>query len=373
MKQQVLVLFGGSSTEHEISQRSAYTIVRSLREAGFGVHLLGITKAGAFLPFRLEDEAILNLNWEEEAQKALLATGAPSLNFPTLTSGLSVRAFLEGLVQSPIDLVFPAVHGVNSEDGVLQGFLEFAGLPYVGSSVLSSALCMDKELTKRLLNLEGIQQVAHVVLSREAIENNLSEELDHIEEELGFPCFVKPANGGSSVGAAKAQTKAELRQALIEAQRYDYKILVEEYCEAEELEVSVLGNETPLAACVGQIVVHGEGNYYDFDTKYMDPEAATVLVPAPIEEELSEELRSQALKIYKALGCTGLARVDFFVRKEDGEIFFNEVNTLPGFTTSSIYPQAFAREGISNAELVLRLCHLAQAEHQRKQRQTERA
>ena len=364
----VLVLFGGSSTEHEISQRSAANIVLGLREAGLLPHIIGITREGVWLPFILDDEYILADDWETRLRAALGEHKA--LNVLNPLEGISVRAFLEALAAAPIDVIFPAVHGINCEDGILQGLLELSGIPYVGSGVLASALSMDKIMSKKMVSLSGVPQARYVETTRERILNDAESELDYIEAELAYPCFVKPANGGSSVGTAKACDAEELKLALEQAAKFDWRILVEEFIPARELEVAVLGNLTPFAASVGEVAVQAEGEYYDYENKYFNEGAAEVKVPADLEEEDAYRLRALAIQVYKALGCRGLARVDFFKHKENGQFYFNEINNLPGFTAISLYPQAFAYEGIALPELLLRLCHLALEEKKRKERST---
>ncbi len=365
MGRRILLLFGGASTEHEISQRSARTIAEGLLEAGAELAVVGIGRRGDFIPFHLGLEEITAGDWERRARAQLEAEGL-ELNY-ALSQGFSVRDLLFALAGGPVDLVFPAVHGINCEDGALQGLLTLSGLPYVGSHVLASAACMDKVVTKRLVPAD-IPQLPYLLLERQAIQADIYAEIRYVEEELAYPCFVKPANGGSSVGAQKAGNEEELKLALEQAVQFDHQILVEEFCPARELEVAVLGNETPVAAQVGAIEVQEEGTFYDYSSKYESATAAVVRVPAEIEDYLAERLRDMALRIYKSLGCLGLARVDFFYNEERDAIYFNEINNLPGFTSISVYPRAFAAAGISVPELVTRLCDLALEAHSRLQR-----
>ncbi len=364
----VLVLFGGSSTEHEISQRSAANIVLGLRQAGLVPHIVGITREGVWLPFVLEDRFIQAEDWEDRVRAALKGRKTSAVLNPI--EGFSVRAYLEALAGSAIDVIFPAVHGINCEDGILQGLLELSEIPYVGSGVLSSAVSMDKIMSKKLLSLAGVPQARYVETTRERILTGIESELAYIEAERSYPCFIKPANGGSSVGTAKASDAEELKAALEQAARFDRRVLVEEFIPARELEVAVLGNLTPVAASVGEVAVRAEGEYYDYENKYLNDDAAEVKVPADLEEEDAGHLRNLGIQVYKALGCRGLARVDFFKHKESGEFYFNEINNLPGFTAISLYPQAFAYEGIALPELLLRLCHLAVEEKKNKERST---
>ncbi len=362
----VLVIFGGVSTEHEISQRSALNIVSGLREAGLEPHIVGISREGVWLPFTLEDSQITNPDWESLARVAL----NEGTKWPTLNpmQGFSVKDFLESLAGSEIDVIFPAVHGINCEDGILQGLLELSGIPYVGSGVMASAISMDKLMCKKILSLVNIPQAAYVSCRREHILNNVAFEMSFIERELGFPCFVKPANGGSSVGTAKANNLEELQLALEQAAKFDARVLVEEYIPARELEVAVMGNQTPFAAAVGEVAVQADGAYYDYENKYLNDDGAQVKMPAELTEDEARELRALAIEVYKTLDCRGLARVDFFKHKQNGQFYFNEINNLPGFTAISLFPQAFAYEGIALPELLLRLCHLAEEEKKNKER-----
>lgn len=364
----ILVIFGGVSTEHEISQRSALNIVKGLRAAGLTPHVVGVTRAGAWLPFALEDEKITDPDWETQVREDLLNKKDFVVLNPQL--GISVKGFLESVAGSNIDVVFPAVHGINCEDGVLQGLLELSGLPYVGSGVMASAISMNKIMSKKLLSLSNIPQARYVECHRDHINDDIAYEIKYIERELGYPCFVKPANGGSSIGIAKASNVDELRTALENAAKFDFYVLVEEYVPARELEVAVLGNLIPFAAEVGEVAVQAEGAYYDYENKYLSDDGAVVKMPADLEENDARTLRALAIQVYKALNCRGLARVDFFKHKGNGQFYFNEINNLPGFTAISLFPQAFAHEGISLPELLLRLCHLAVEEHKNKARST---
>lgn len=367
----VLLLFGGASTEHEISQRSARNILAGLRAAGYVPRIVGITKGGEWLPFRLEDEALLAEDWEERARAALAGEAGLARGLD-LRGGLSFRRLLETLAGGPVDLVFPAVHGVNCEDGVLQGLLELSGLPYVGSGVLAAAMSMDKIACKKRLELERIPVVPYLVCTREGLAADLAGEIGRVAAELGYPCFVKPANGGSSIGTGKAEDAAELGAALKAAAAYDRRVLVEAYIPARELEVAVMGNEAAVAAEVGEVAVQAEGEYYDFENKYMNEEHARVSMPAPLAPEDSEALRALALRVYRTLDCRGLARVDFFKHKASGALYFNEINNLPGFTAISLFPQAFAHGGLELPELLRRLCALALEEFADKSRRTLR-
>ena len=250
------------------------------------------------------------------------------------------------------DIVFPVLHGAGGEDGTVQGLLELMKKPYVGCGVLASAVGMDKAYTKVVVAEKGIPQAKHVVAHREDILKDKNCYTQEISEKLGFPCFVKPANSGSSVGVFKVGTKEELPDILQEAQKYDRKIIVEEFIDGREIECAVMGNAEPKAATPGEIKPSAE--FYDFVDKYKSGSSITV-IPAEIPQEKLEEVRSNALKIYKALDCSGLSRVDFFYERNTGRIIFNEINTLPGFTDISMYSKLWAAEGVDFSELLDRL------------------
>lgn len=353
----VLVLFGGVSTEHLISCRSAYYILGGLRQAGFRVSAVGITKSGQWLPLLLPDAVLLRPDWADRAAAALGEAGEPALNAGT---SFSMEAYLTALCGgSRPDVIFPAVHGINCEDGALQGILQWSGIPYVGSDVLASACAMDKVCCKVLVASAGVPQVPHVVCTRQELEQNLPGVVERVAGALGFPCFLKPANGGSSVGTMAAGSAAELAERLPEVARYDEKILIEAFVQARELEVAVLGNQTLLTAPVGEINTAGDLEYYDYEAKYFNAQAASVSVPADIDPALTEQLHGYARTVYAACGCAGLARVDFFIDKATGAVYFNEINTLPGFTAISVYPKAMAAAGLSAPVLLRALCCLA--------------
>lgn len=374
MQTWVLLIFGGPSTEHEISQRSARNILTALRAAGYGVRIVGYTRSGAFLPFPLEDSAVGAADWEERVRAELRARGGAGRELRLgRTESVSLLDFFETLAGGPFDCIFPAVHGINCEDGVLQGLMALSGRAFVGSGVGASALCMDKDLTRAVLRDTGFHTLPYQRVLRADYSENSGQVIERLEQSFPYPLFVKPANGGSSVGTAKAPDRVALRQALEMAFAFDHKLLVEPFIPATELEVAVLGNDRPVAAPVGRITVQTDGAFYDYASKYESDEAAQVEVPASIDELVSERLRETALRIYSRLGCQGLARVDFFQDKRDGTIYFNEVNTLPGFTAISVYPQAFQSVGYSATKLVRELVEAAFASHQDHLRRTERS
>ncbi len=359
MAKKILVLFGGVSTEHLISCRSAYNIITGLRKAGFRVIRTGITKDGRWGRFDGPDEDILNMKWEEKLVFSSCSDGGP----------LSVKDFLvaaAGGIQP--DVVFPAVHGINCEDGALQGFLELCGLPYVGSGVLASAILMDKLCAKRVFSRARIPQCKFTSATRTEIQKDIHAVAREVAEAVGLPCFLKPSNGGSSVGTMKANTLPELVLALREVSLYDCTVLIEEYVHAREIEVAVMGNEKPLASVAGEIATDDSVPFYDYQTKYFSASGASVYLPAQIDEDLMKRVRRLAVKAYKISGAKGLSRVDFFLDKVNGALYLNEINTLPGFTAISLFPKAWEASGVPLDKLMNRLVKYACAEYESKKR-----
>lgn len=362
----VVVLFGGVSTEHLVSCFSAYNVVQGLRQAGHDVFLMGITKEGEWIPFHLPDEEIRATDWAEKAAAAWstrqekVAAGSGFAGKAT-AAFFSPQLFWEQAFGITPDVIYPAVHGINCEDGVLQGFLEMTGLPYVGCHVLSSAVAMDKYYAKRLWEQVGIPVVPYLLVQRHEMstEEALAAQVQKIEDSFAYPVFLKPVNGGSSIGTTSAANREDLRRALQEVAKYDAKILVEAFISCRELEIAVLGNDELLASPVGEVIVADDIEYYDYETKYFSATGSQVVCPADIPQELSDRLRALAKKAYATLSCQGLSRVDFFMDRQTGEIYLNEINTLPGFTAISLYPKAWETAGIAQPELLTRLCELA--------------
>ncbi len=255
-----------------------------------------------------------------------------------------------------IDVVIPLIHGENGEDGSLQGLLQIAGLPFVGSGVAASSACMDKSITKLLIRQAGVRQADWQVIPKQRWSRKQEACMDEIEAAFTYPVFVKPAGTGSSVGISKAKCREDLEQAVTDALRYGNKALVEEFIDGQEIEVAVLGNESPCASVCGEIDAGAE--FYDYEAKYLSS-SASFYVPARISEDISEQVRETAVKVYRAMECRGMARVDFFVRRDDQEVVFNEINTIPGFTSISMYPRLFAASGIEYPELIDNLIALA--------------
>lgn len=347
-KLDLILLFGGRSSEHEVSRRSAYAVYSNLDGEKYNVSLVGITKEGKWYLYKGDPAAIPDGSWEKDPTYLTPVTpdvGGQSRSFLVLAE--------EGVYTIPADVVFPVLHGAEGEDGKLQGIFDAASIPYVGCGCTASAIAMDKSVTKAMIDCTNVPQVPSLtVLATE----DRSALLARIEATFAYPVFVKPANAGSSVGASKAEDRASLAVALDVAAKEDSKIIVEEFVRAREVEVAVLGNEEPEATVPGEIAPGSD--FYDYDTKY-NSDTASYYIPARLPEEMLETIRAYAITVYRTLGCRGLSRVDFFVR-DDREIFFNEINTLPGFTSISMYPKLWVAEGMSFSALLDRLIELAQ-------------
>lgn len=353
------VLFGGRSTEHEVSVLSAQSIMGALDPERYDVIPLYIDKDGHWLL----GDSIPHLVHDQSARTYVYLPPDPTQH------GL-VPASLNGAPPAsrtlpPLDVVFPVFHGLNGEDGTIQGLLELANVPYVGGGVLASALGLDKIYMKRAFAAAGLPVVEHVWTSRARFEREPEAFLDLVEAHLGYPCFSKFANSGSSVGTSKAHDRAELLAGLRLACSFDRKVVVERAIDARELEVSVLGNDDPEASVVGEIVPAHE--FYDYEAKYLD-EGSTLLIPAPIPGSLAEEVRALAVRAFQAIDAAGMARVDFFLERKSNRIYLNEANTIPGFTRISMYPKLWEASGLPYGKLVDRLITLALERFKEKQR-----
>ena len=346
----VCVLFGGISPEHDVSLRSAESVLKNMDGAKYRIFPVGITKAGKWILFGGEDYSQLpDSHWlDNPANREAVIS-------PVRGQGLLIFTD-EGVTAQPIDVVFPVLHGENGEDGAMQGLLQMAGIPYVGPHVSASAVAMDKTLTKLVIDNAGIPQAAWQLVRSSELEARMEQILDTIEGKFPYPVFVKPAGTGSSVGVSKAADREALAAALRHAGKFDEKILVEEFIHGREVEVAVLGNEQPAASICGEIDSGAE--FYDYDAKYVT-DTSVAYIPARISEEVAEQVRDAAVRVYTAIGCQGLSRVEFFVTYEGERIVFNEINTLPGFTSISMYPKLFAASGIPYSQLIDRLLQLA--------------
>src|SRR2546423_2470458 len=364
-KLRIGLVFGGRSGEHEVSLASATSVMANLDSDKYEVVPIGITKQGSWL---LGTEPARMLATEQGAQPT---TGPETTTSVTLTGDPSVRRLIplqsgEQLSDNgAVDVIFPVMHGTSGEDGALQGLLEMANVPYVGCGVLGSALGMDKEKMKMVFSSVGLPIVDYLVYRRNAWERSPETIMGAIEQHLGYPCFVKPVNLGSSVGVNKAHNRGELEHAIDVAAEYDRKIIIERGINCRELECAVLGNDEPLASVVGEVIASNE--FYDYNAKYIDNKSQ-VIIPAAIPQTTAEEVRRQAIKAFLALDLSGLARVDFFLEKETGRVYINEVNTLPSFTAISMYPKLWEASGLPYPQLLDRLIELAVERHQDKQR-----
>jgi D-alanine-D-alanine ligase len=356
-KTNVGILFGGKSTEHEVSLQSAKSVMQVIDQEKYEIILIGIDKNGQWY---LCDQTGFLLNEDNPKEIMMKHTGIPV----TLTFGKSAQqlvCFSNPIVYKHIDVIFPVLHGACGEDGTMQGLLKVANIPFVGPSVLGSAIGMDKEVAKRLLRDAGIP-IAKFRVYQQWEEDQVN--FESIVKELGLPLFVKPANLGSSVGIHKAKNKEEFIYAVHEAFTFDTKILIEEFVEGSEIECAVLGNEKPIASAVGAIIPEQE--FYSYDAKYMDEKGATIQIPADISKELVKKIQELAVKSCKVLCCEGMARVDFFLTKENKAII-NEINTIPGFTKISMYPKLWEISGIPYSKLIDRLIQLAQDRFKREE------
>jgi D-alanine-D-alanine ligase len=329
----VAVLAGGRSSEHAISRESARSVLEGLDRGRFETTLIDISRDGRW---EITDGGQSRLPADEPALETLpVIAGSPP-----------------ALVLGEVDVVFPVLHGPFGEDGTVQGLLELAGVPYVGAGVAASALCMDKDLFKAVLRDRGITVARNVTLR----------DGDPVEHPFSYPVFVKPARLGSSVGITKAHDRDELETGVALARRHDDKVLVEEFVAGTEVECGVLGNRSPVASVVGEIVAHAE--WYDYSAKYADG-GMELVIPARMADAVAEDVRRIAVDSFVATECEGMARIDFFVRP-DGEVVVNEINTIPGFTATSVYAKLFEASGIPYAELLERLIELALERHERR-------
>lgn len=345
-KKTVVVLFGGQSSEHEISCVSATTIISCINKEKYQIRMIGITKDGRWLKVeRVED--ISSGAWRESSITAFISPDA-SLHGIVYIDG-------DNYIKEKVDVVFPALHGLYGEDGTVQGLLELAHIPYVGCGVLASAVSMDKLYTKIIVDTLHIRQADYVPVRSEQLED-MAEVVERVEAKLSYPVFVKPSNAGSSQGVSKACNRDELKDALESAAKHDKKILVEETIVGREIECAVLGGDDVKASGVGEIVSAAE--FYDYEAKYNNPDSMTVISP-DLPEGVKEQIGEAAVAIFKAVDGFGLSRVDFFLEKDTNEVVFNEINTLPGFTSISMYPMLWKEQGISKTELVDKLLSMA--------------
>jgi D-alanine-D-alanine ligase len=351
----IAILYGGKSGEHNVSLCSAASVVSGLDKAKYNIIAIGVAKIGKWhvqeKPEIVDDAAfgkILKLdengNWNVSHYE---------------NGGRLVLTETETLRSVSVDAVFPVMHGTNCEDGRLQGMLELSAVPYVGADVTGSAVGMDKDISKRLVRDCGIPVVPWKTLTYTEWKNN--KDTGALIDGIGLPLFVKPCCAGSSVGVGKVKGEAELAAALDFAFRFDNKLLIEQAVTVREIECAVLGNENPSSSCIGEIIPNHE--FYSYEAKYIDSDGAALVIPAGLDAELEKTIRDAAIKAFKALNCAGLARVDFFVEKNTNNFYFNEINTIPGFTSISMYPKLWEQSGLAYGELLDRLIELAFERH----------
>ena len=348
-KKQICVIFGGKSPEHDISRKSVTSVINNLDKNKYEIEVIGITKDGEWFLYTGDYGKIESGAWEQDTANKKKAIISPDAKDKAL---LIING--DKIEKHHPEVLFPVLHGEYGEDGTIQGLFELSGITYVGMGVLASANGMDKTYSKLVFEYAGIPQAAWVIYNK---GDDIDAKMDETEEHLGYPCFVKPARTGSSVGVGKAHNRDELKAAILNAEKFDRRVLIEENIDGHEVECAVLGNSDPKAAEVGEIKPTVE--FYDFDAKYND-NSTELCIPADIPQETIEEIREYAVRAFKALDGQGLSRVDFFVKNADGSIVLNEINTLPGFTNISMYPKLWAAKGVGYAELLDRLIELAQ-------------
>lgn len=335
-KKKLGIIFGGMSGEHEVSLQSAMNVIKAVDLEKYEISLFGINRDGKFGEYTGAIEKIPTGEWEKDVRSF---SNTPSERF------------------SDMDVIFPVLHGPYGEDGTIQGLLELIGVPYVGCDVLSSAIGMDKGISKQLFTLAGIKTGPYFICSKPEIKKDPKKIIHKIEGLMKYPIFVKPVNMGSSVGISKAHNGEELEKALYFAVQFDKKVIIEQGIDCREIEVSVLGNDEVEASIAGEILPSHE--FYDYEAKYLDGDNSKLIIPAPIEIEEMERIREQAIAAFRAIGGCGMARVDFFIEKSTGDILINEINTIPGFTKISMYPKLWEASGLGYNKLVDRLIDLA--------------
>ncbi len=352
----IAVLYGGCSSEHDISVISASTIISNISQEKYNVIPLHITKDGEWLLYDGMIDDIKNIQWTKFGTKTVIS--------PDKKDGGLLRIVGEKVKTVHIDVVFPVLHGAYGEDGCVQGLLELSGIPYVGCGVLASAVCMDKSFTKIIADSLNVRQAGYLVFDKASLSNpsnpdGLNEAAKKIRYKIGYPCFIKPSSSGSSVGISKATNKTEVLEALEKAMLYSDKIVVEKAVVGREVECAILGSggDDTEASAVGEIVTDCE--FYDYFAKYDNKSKSKTIVPANIPDDISGEIKNIAIKIFKGVCGKGLSRVDFFIEEGTNKIIFNEINTMPGFTQISMYPMLWREAGIETPVLIDRLIELA--------------
>ncbi|WDL98751.1 D-alanine--D-alanine ligase [Alicyclobacillus sp. ALC3] len=363
------VIFGGKSGEHEVSIQSGQSILNALDQEAYEVVPIGITRTGQWIvgqqaSFALNQATQIELGEQSQYVQQPEANQAATSAAAVVPIGELVPPELVG----DFDVVIPVLHGPNGEDGTIQGMLELFDIPYVGAGVLASAVGMDKVFMKKLFAEAGLPQVAYTFCTRKLWETQPARVVQEVEENIGYPCFVKPANMGSSVGISKVKTAKELPVAIDLAARYDRKIIIEQGLDVREVEVAVLGNDEPEASVPGEVIPDHE--FYDYEAKYVTGESQ-LIIPAPLPAQVTEEIRRVAVEAFRAVDGSGLARMDFFVERGTNRVLVNEINTMPGFTRFSMYPKLWEATGLSYTQLLDRLIGLALERSTEKRRSTQ--
>ena len=355
-KLRIAVLFGGVSSEHEVSLLSAFSVLENLDPEKYDLLPVGITKEGRWLLFQGDRALLKNGGWEAAGTPAFLSPDPGVHGLVVLRDDAPAQIL-------PVDCVFPVLHGKNGEDGTLQGLLRLSGIPYVGCATLASAVCMDKAVTHTLLSAANIEQAHYLWFYADRYDAAPEVIRNKIIARLEFPVFVKPANAGSSVGVSKVHRPEDLDQAIKKAAAEDHKVVVEEGIVGQEVECAVLGNRECDASIIGEI--GASAAFYDYEDKYING-TSQLYIPARIDQEVAEKIRQTAVRAYRWLGCAGLSRVDFFVTQGDHRVILNEINTMPGFTDISMYPKLRMAGGVSYAQLLDQLIDLAFAREEAK-------
>ncbi|MFD0590019.1 D-alanine--D-alanine ligase [Paenibacillus sp. GCM10027627] len=378
-KIKVGLVYGGKSGEHEVSLQTAFAVMREFDYSQYEIKPFYITKQGEWKTGSVllsPPENVESLRFDNASGGSSTLSLSPLFNALDSSSQQAAQSALQEAKisgkpavqagnEGSVDVMFPLLHGTFGEDGTIQGLFEMANIPYVGAGVLASAVGMDKIMMKKVFAQEGLPQCIFRYFNRTQWEKDSSFFIMECEVSLGYPCFVKPANLGSSVGVSKARNREELIEAVNYALRFDRKVIVEEFVDAREIEVSVLGNDEAKASVVGEIAPSNE--FYDYKAKYIDGKS-TMMIPAQLPDGISDSVREMAVRAFQAIDGSGLARADFFLRKEDNQLFINEVNTLPGFTPFSMYPLMWKETGLPYKELLKTLIELALDRHKDKQR-----
>lgn len=350
-KKNLAVVFGGCSSEHMVSCVSASSVIKNIKKEKYNLYMIGITTDGKWYLFEGNPDMLPEDKWIDDKY----------ITPAFISPDASVKGIVVMRENAPeiirLDAVQPVLHGKNGEDGTIQGLFQLAQIPFVGCNTVSSAVSMDKAYTNTIADMANIKQAKWTTSTKYEFDKNPEKFINHSAEYLGFPIFVKPANAGSSVGITKATDLKSLKKGVDIAFKEDYKIVLEEGIDGFEVECAVLGNDDPQASTVGEILPCNE--FYDFEAKYINNNTGLAIPAKNIDENKINEVRKQAIKAFTALGCAGLSRVDFFVGKKDGEIYFNEINTLPGFTSISMYPKLWEASGISYPDLLDKLAELA--------------